>query len=693
MLMDRSQDNRSPDDVRPRQNDTDPWGEFLSESSDELLQLQRTHSGGSDTGDGDRHAGIRIVPLLEPSTPSSPADEFLPSETATPSLTVQAPLPAEAPLPERLLAEPTLAELPLPEAPAQETPLPEAPPVVAPAPRDGAPPFTRRVSYGRTYESPLTAAAPPSDALPTSQDVSRPPVEAPFTSSLLQSTPADEARRSLFNPEVTSTPGESIWKTPPSVLRDETSFVAARHEEPLVPPAFEPDDMPAVVSASPEAQPVRSSPPPRAPVVQGADSLLLSEVLERRTPVHWSEAVAAVEELCVAIDAGPSDTEQVPDLVDVFITPDGLVGVRQGAAGEPDVAALGRALHTLIGTGETPLPLRLFVTSAVSADRFASVALFADALSYYALPDRAQLIQALYKRAMQRRPALPAVTPSKQRVIPSSSASPAQNRDRMMKTWTMAAAAGIVVGAFVGVWLWSAGLSSEAAVTVPVKKVAPPAPKRTEDWTPGPILVEGARPAVPPARSEARTQTAARAEKPSTSTQRPAPIPPLPQVSLNARPAPAPVLPATQPVTVAAAPATVTSSGTTTVTSPAPPSNTGAAVFSSTPTPPAVARAPVVVDAGTYSAADDDVDPPVLLTARPILPAPTWRKDAVATRTFELVVDHEGRVQSSKLLEDSASFTDMGLTQQLKLLRFRPATKAGRPVKYRYRLRLTSNPE
>ena len=101
----------------------------------------------------------------------------------------------------------------------------------------------------------------------------------------------------------------------------------------------------------------------------------------------------------------------------------------------------------------------------------------------------------------------------------------------------------------------------------------------------------------------------------------------------------------------------------------------------------------MVVDAGTYSAADDDVDPPVLLTARPILPAPTWRKDAVATRTFELVVDHEGRVQSSKLLEDSASFTDMGLTQQLKLLRFRPATKAGRPVKYRYRLRLTSNPE
>jgi hypothetical protein len=106
-----------------------------------------------------------------------------------------------------------------------------------------------------------------------------------------------------------------------------------------------------------------------------------------------------------------------------------------------------------------------------------------------------------------------------------------------------------------------------------------------------------------------------------------------------------------------------------------------------------VTKAPVVVDSGTYSAADLDVDAPVLLSARPVLPSPTSRKDAIATRTFELVVDHEGRVQSSRLLEDNPSFSDMALTQQLKLLKFRPATKAGRPVKFRYRLRLTSTPE
>jgi hypothetical protein len=663
--MDGSQDNRSPDDARPRQSDTDPWGEFLSESSEELLQLQSTHSGGHDPGNGDRHAGIRIVPLLEPSSPSSSADEFLPSETATTFLPVEAPLPPEAAVP--------------------DAPLPEAPPVAASAPpRDGAPPFTRRVSYGRTYESPLAAAAPPSGAQTTPQDVSRPLAETPFTSSLLRPAPGDDARPSLFNPEVPSTPPASIWRTPSSVLPGETPVETARHDAAVLPPVFDRQDMAPPVSAPPAAQPVRSSTPRRAPVIQGADSLLLSDVLERRTPVHWSEAVAAVEELCVAIDAGSSDTVQVPDLADVFITRDGRVGVRQGAAGEPDVAALGRALHALIQAGETPLPLRLFVTSAISADRFASVALFADALSYYALPARAQLLQALYKRAMERLPALPAVTPRKQAVIPSPTPPPAPNSGRM-KTWTMAAAAGIVVGAFVGVWLWSAGLSSEAAVTVPVKKVAPTTPKRTEDWTPGPILIEGARPAVPPTRSESRTQTAARPDKPLTSAQGPEPIAPPPQAPLNARPAPATVLPAAQPVAVSAAPATVAS--------PVPSTNPGAAVFSSTPAAPAVAKAPVVVDSGTYSAADLDVDEPVLLSAKPGLPSPTSRTDAIATRTFELVVDHEGKVQSLKLLEDNASFSDMGLTQQLKLLKFRPATKAGRPVKYRYRLRLTSNPE
>jgi hypothetical protein len=156
-------------------------------------------------------------------------------------------------------------------------------------------------------------------------------------------------------------------------------------------------------------------------------------------------------------------------------------------------------------------------------------------------------------------------------------------------------------------------------------------------------------------------------------------------VPQNARPAPAAVLPLPQPAVVAAAPPPIAS--------PPPSSNAAAAVFSSTPAAPPVAKAPVVVDSRTYSAADLDVEEPVLLSTRPVLPSQTSRSGAATVRTFELVIDAGGSVQSSKLIDGDGSFFDSFLPQQYKLLKFRPATRQGRPVKYLYKLRVTSRPE
>jgi hypothetical protein len=49
MAMDRSHDNRSAGDARPRQDEIDPWSEFLSESSEELQHLQGSHPAGDTT--------------------------------------------------------------------------------------------------------------------------------------------------------------------------------------------------------------------------------------------------------------------------------------------------------------------------------------------------------------------------------------------------------------------------------------------------------------------------------------------------------------------------------------------------------------------------------------------------------------------------------------------------------------------
>jgi len=647
MAMDRSHDSRSAADASARPDEIDPWSEFLSESSEELQQLQSTRATTADDPSApapERTSGVSIVSLPATAETSAFADE-LPHTvvSATPSPEAErSSIPAVSPDP-----------LPLSEPESAASQASAAEPERAPAqPRDGAPPFTRRMTLGRSYELPVpvVAASPPMAMAP--QEIVSTSAEVVPASLIAQTVSAEE--RPLVLPEPSVTPPASIWKTPPTLTADE----AVPHDV-----------------TAPEAVSVRPKEPQRPPVRQSADSLRLSEVLARQTPVHWAEAIATVEALCAALDAGTPEKVLVPDLADILITSSGDVRVRPGASGEPDVAALGRTLQSLLATTtNTPLPLRLFVTSAISSDRYASVALFAEALSDYALSGRTQLIQALHKRAIARSPSLPAVPLREQPVVPVPGPR-TQHRGRM-KTWTIAAAVGIVAGALAAAWLWGALLSSEGART-PVKTVGvkePSTAKRTEDWTPGPILVDGGRSSAAAARSHAaapaaRSQTAPRVENrptpgPSDAAPPPAPppIPSTPVVSSDPRPAPVTIPPPPEPV------------------SPGP----------AAPTP---SKAAVVVDSRIYSDADLDVEAPVLLSPMLFLPAPASPKDPTVTRTLEVVIDARGSVQNAKLLESaSKSLSDFHVPQQAKLLKFRPATKDGHPVMYRHRMRLTSAP-
>src|SRR5688572_19117732 len=61
MAMDRSHDSRSAADARTRQDEIDPWSEFLSESPDEV---QQSADGARDSGySAHRDQGVTIVPL------------------------------------------------------------------------------------------------------------------------------------------------------------------------------------------------------------------------------------------------------------------------------------------------------------------------------------------------------------------------------------------------------------------------------------------------------------------------------------------------------------------------------------------------------------------------------------------------------------------------------------------------------
>ena len=660
MGTDRSHDGRSAADSSAGPDGTDPWSEFLSESSEELQQLQSTRSTAlSEPGPETdaRGPGISIVPVpggfdTAPFAPESPSLEV-------PSLELPSAVAGDT--------APAADESLSPSVPVDPAPAIEAP--VSPL-RDGAPPFTRRFTT-RSYEAPVPVApSRPPELTPS-------PLVPPVGDGTLSQTTATmaEERASLILPEPLSPPTSSIWRTPSDVAHPEHGVPGLQDERVVATVA------PAATARESAPAPSTASKSPASSKV--TDSICVSDVLSRQTPVQWPEAVATVEALCAALETDETGQVLIPDLADVFITSTGAVGVREGAAGETDVAALGRALHALLATSTTPLPLRLFVTSAISSDRFASVALFADALSYYAATSaRTPLIQALYQRAVERPAGRAVVTPRPQLPRPEPEPIGRVENRRRVNRWALAAAAGVAVCALAGVWLWAAGLPSTDADRAAGNASAPSTQKRTEDWTPGPILVEPGPETAPAApvssaprvdsRPAPRAPRTAATLEPSVAAPTPASVPSIPPAASNTQPAPAAMAPLPQPVNIVPVPA---------VSSPPPPP----------PQPPA-SRPAVVADSKVYSADDLDVDPPVLLSPMLFLPAPLSPGERTVTRTLELVIDTGGRVQSAKLLDEPRRLSDFNVTQQAKLLRFRAALKDGRTVMYRHRMRLTPAP-
>ncbi len=126
----------------------------------------------------------------------------------------------------------------------------------------------------------------------------------------------------------------------------------------------------------------------------------LHDVGERGVSVHWDEAVAIVEELCEVAIAASGDAAPVPALEDVLIGSDGSVTLRR-TKGDKNPSAAGRVLHTLLGNGDVPMPLRLFVTQSIVQGTHSSLREFARGLGYFGKPSRQQLIQDVYARCAQ----------------------------------------------------------------------------------------------------------------------------------------------------------------------------------------------------------------------------------------------------------------------------------------------------
>ena len=95
-----------------------------------------------------------------------------------------------------------------------------------------------------------------------------------------------------------------------------------------------------------------------------------------------------------------------------------------------------------------------------------------------------------------------------------------------------------------------------------------------------------------------------------------------------------------------------------------------------------------------YSALDFAVIPPVELERN----IPPWNPPTqLGWRSFrgvvQVVVDERGNVESARMVESLADFYDAGLLESARSWRFKPAQRAGQPVKYRKLVEITMRPQ
>jgi hypothetical protein len=345
---------------------------------------------------------------------------------------------------------------------------------------------------------------------------------------------------------------------------------------------------------------------------------------------------------------GPESDPRVPDLAEIAITPEG--GIELAGAGPVEGAPVlraGRILLTLLEEAQTlPVQLRLLALQEVSpAPSCHSLLEFSTHLELFERPGRRKFVRAVYDRFQQ----LPVLEVEASPAGPPSATSPPPDPAvpvwwRRRKVQAVAAAGLVAVLILATIELWPrpqarAGEDRRGPVTKAVSATVDKVSQATDSglttvarWF---GLAATDRPTAP-----APVETTVTAD----SVESPTP-----------RSRPRPVRPVELPHPVEA-----------------------------TPESP-----PPTTDTTVYSPDDAGVVPPEFVRSRlPSNPPPGVRSEDLPE--MEVVVSATGEVESVKLLTQRAGVLPAMMLSAVKNWSFQPATKAGTPVRYRMRVRLTN---
>jgi hypothetical protein len=330
--------------------------------------------------------------------------------------------------------------------------------------------------------------------------------------------------------------------------------------------------------------------------------------------------------------------------------------------------AAGRALHTLLATADIPLPLRLFVTQANAPETHASLQSFADGLAYFGKPGRAELIRAIYERYRSTAPAAPDAPsapgrPATPPPLPRHDARGDQMPEprRTAPQWLMPAAVVVCLASLAAViWFGVFGGDRSAAASAVAEA--------TDATAEAPTAKDASASKTAAKRPSAKT-TGAEREPASSTRARVQSTDGAPRGDV-ARNSSAPLfdpstLRATEPLGLAQAPEAV-------------PFVPASREYVIAPRENAAATATI------YSAADADVQPPVMMF--PSLPPTVFvarNADVTVVNRMELVIAPDGSVERVRLVNGPTRMPDMMLLSGAKLWKFTPAVRDGVPVRYR----------
>ena len=96
--------------------------------------------------------------------------------------------------------------------------------------------------------------------------------------------------------------------------------------------------------------------------------MTLADIIARKTPLAWFEAVAIVQGLCETVLARePADDLRVPELKHIVLTAEGNVTLlSEGPSGHSPVQRAGLVLLALTPEEQLPMQLRLLILEEVS---------------------------------------------------------------------------------------------------------------------------------------------------------------------------------------------------------------------------------------------------------------------------------------------------------------------------------------